>query len=132
VSTLDKKKNESNIKKSSSMFLSKTKRAAYDETKETKPSVGTYNQTANTIQESVRRNAEVGIGNPLLANLKAKKGGAAPFSTGEERFKAKKRDDCDAFLGPGYYESKTFVELEMTRPSGKSQGFLTNQSRFKS
>ena len=40
-----------------------------------------------TIAENVKRKSEAGLGNPLLSNLKAKKGAIAPFSSGESRFK---------------------------------------------
>lgn len=77
---------------------------------ENNPPCGTYDQTQNTIGEIVKRKAECGLSNPLLANLKAKKSANLGFSSTQKRFDGKKIDENEAFLGPGYYEHKTFVD----------------------
>jgi hypothetical protein len=99
---LDRKK-ESNIKRSSSMFLSHTKRNAYENTKNIVPVIQ-YDDKAYTIKEEVKRKVEAGIGNPLLANLKAKRGINAGFSSNASRFPKKRVEEAEVFLGPGYYE----------------------------
>lgn len=34
----------------------------------------------------------------------------AGFLSNKERFETKEVDECEAFLGPGYYDQKSFVE----------------------
>jgi hypothetical protein len=65
----------------------------------------------NTIGENVRQKVESGLGNPLLANLKAKRHAAAVargthfgFNSNAERFPERKIPDAESYLGPGYYE----------------------------
>jgi hypothetical protein len=72
VNLLDKK-NDNNIKRSSSMFISGTKRNPYEFSKHVPPVVQ-YDDKTNTINDVVRKKVEAGVGNPLLANLKAKRG----------------------------------------------------------
>ena len=69
-----------------------------------------YDLNSNTISENVRRKVEAGVGNPLLANLKAKRGINAPFSSNAMRFEAKKVEESETFLGPGYYEQQSIFE----------------------
>ena len=64
----------------------------------------------HTIGETVKRKSESGLGNPLLASLKAKRNVEAPFTFKKSRFEEKKITENEAFLGPGYYEYKDFVE----------------------
>eukprot|EP00350_Pseudokeronopsis_sp_OXSARD2_P011540 CAMPEP_0170542158 /NCGR_PEP_ID=MMETSP0211-20121228/1673_1 /TAXON_ID=311385 /ORGANISM="Pseudokeronopsis sp., Strain OXSARD2" /LENGTH=47 /DNA_ID= /DNA_START= /DNA_END= /DNA_ORIENTATION= len=45
-----------------------------------------------------------GAGNPLLANLKAKRDTKLGFTSNAPRFSDKKVDEADAFIGPGYYD----------------------------
>jgi len=45
------------------------------------------------------------VGNPLLANLKAKRGVNPAFNSNAMRFPNKKIDEAETFLGPGYYEN---------------------------
>jgi hypothetical protein len=40
-----------------------------------------YDDKTNTISDQVRKKVEAGVGNPLLANLKAKRGINAGFSS---------------------------------------------------
>ncbi len=54
----------------------------------------------------MRKKVEAGVGNPLLANLKAKRGINAPFSSNARRFEEKRIDEAETFLGPGYYEQQ--------------------------
>ena len=106
MNVLDRKK-ESNIKRSSSMFISGTQRAAQDQNtfkqQAANPPIGTYNAQQYTIQDNLRKRLEAGVGNPLLANLKAKRGVGAAFSSNADRF-VEKRDEAETYLGPGYYE----------------------------
>jgi hypothetical protein len=81
VVALDKK-NDNNIKRSSSMFISQTKRNPYEDMKSKAAlTVVQYDDKTNTISEQVRRKVEAGVGNPLLANLKAKRGINPAFSS---------------------------------------------------
>jgi hypothetical protein len=54
----------------------------------------------------------------LLANLKAKKNLQVSFCNSGDRFIEKEVDENDAFLGPGYYEYKAFVDEK--KPQTKS------------
>jgi hypothetical protein len=112
IQVLDKK-SDVNIKRSSSMFLSGTKRNPYEDMKarQTQP-ILQYDDKTNTIGEEVRRKVEAGAGNPLLANLKAKRGLNPAFSSNAQRFPDKKIDEAETFLGPGYYEQQgTFEKI---------------------
>lgn len=74
------------------------------------PPVGAYDINVHTIGEVVKRKNESGLGNPLLASLKAKRNVEAPFTFKTGRFEDKKITENEAFLGPGYYEYKDFIE----------------------
>lgn len=52
----------------------------------------------------MKKKVEAGAGNPLLANLKAKRGINPGFTSNAPRFADKKMDEAEAFLGPGYYD----------------------------
>jgi hypothetical protein len=85
------KKNDNNIKRSSSMFISSTKRNPYDEQKAMKDGapVVQYDNQTNTISDQVRKKIDGagGVGaNPLLANLKAKRGVNSGFASNAPRF----------------------------------------------
>ena len=129
VAMLDSKKN-SNIKRASSMFLSSTIREPnkVKRLKDTSPPPGSYNVDIHSISESVRRKVEHGLGNPLLASLKSKMKHIAPFNTCTERFKIKNIKEHERFLGPGYYEFRTFVETN--KPHSLNNQFLTSEKRF--
>lgn len=138
ITILDKK-NEVNIKRSSSMFLSGTRRNPYENMK-SKAALGVlqYDDKTNTISDQVRKKIEAGNGNPLLANLKAKRGINPAFTSNAERFPIKKVDEAETFLGPGYYEQQsTFEKGSNTGVIGnvvsntRSQHFLSNAPRFK-
>ncbi len=86
------------------MFISQTKRNPYEDAKTKGLSVLQYDDKSHTIADQVQRKVEAGVGNPLLANLKAKRGLGAGFSSNAERFPNKKVDEAETFLGPGYYE----------------------------
>ena len=110
VQVLDKK-NEANIKRSSSMFLSGTKRNPYEDMKARQAQgILQYDDKTNTISEEVRKKIEAGAGNPLLANLKAKRGINPAFSSNAQRFPDKKFDEAETFLGPGDYEQQSTFE----------------------
>jgi len=70
------------------MFISSTKRNPYDETKVVKeaPAVVQYDVATGTISDQVRKKVEAGVGNPLLANLKAKRGINPAFNSNAPRF----------------------------------------------
>lgn len=78
----------------------------------------------------MRKKVEAGVGNPLLANLKAKRGINPAFSSNAERFPLKKIDEAETFLGPGYYEQQSTFEHAKSTTTGittlnaKSQNFL--------
>ena len=74
------------------------------------PPVGAYDVNLHTIGETAKRKSESGLGNPLLASLKAKRNVEAPFTSKTRRFEEKRISENEAFLGPGYYEYKDFVE----------------------
>lgn len=129
VAMLDSKKN-ANIKRVSSMFLSKTIRGPnkVHKSKDPSPPPGSYNLDMNSIAESVKRKVESGLGNPLLSSLKSKMKLIPPFNSCSQRFKEKTIQEHERFLGPGYYEFKTFVESSKSK--GMSNQFLTSASRF--
>ena len=126
---LDNKKNSS-IKRVSSMFLSSTVREPNKVKKlsNPSPSPGNYDQDYNSISHSVKRKIESGLGNPLLASLKAKSTIVAPFNSCLGRFNTRKAKDHEKFLGPGYYEFKTFVETN--KPKSINPQFLSSEQRF--
>jgi hypothetical protein len=91
-----------------------------------------YDDKTGTISEEVRRKIEAGVGNPLLANLKAKRGVNPAFSSNAQRFPPKKIEEAETFLGPGYYEQHSTFEGPQKSTlggsiggGGKSQNFLT-------
>jgi hypothetical protein len=118
IAMLDNKKNSS-IKRASSMFISRTIRDPNKVRKHKDPSPppGTYNLEQYSLANSIKKKIESGVGNPLLAGLKSKMKLIAPFNSCSERFKAKNIKDHEKFLGPGYYEFKTFSEQQ--RPQVK-------------
>jgi hypothetical protein len=69
------------------MFISSTKRNPYEEMKQKAAlSVVQYDDKTNTISDQVRKKVEAGAGNPLLANLKAKRGINPGFTSNAPRF----------------------------------------------
>lgn len=94
------------------MFVSAVRRQPYNQPKHiTEQPTVQYDNTTNTIGESVRQKVESGLGNPLLANLKAKRQAAADtngshfgFSSNADRFPARHVPEAETYLGPGYYE----------------------------
>jgi len=132
---------DSNIKRASSMFLSKTVREPnkvkkYEEPgpqlqssasamhgSSSQPTFSAMNSQMvqqkyiehldmekYSMAENIRRKVEGGMGNPLLASLKSKMKIVAPFNSKSKRFKPPKLKEHEEFLGPGYYEFKSFVE----------------------
>jgi len=51
-----------------------------------------------------------------------------PFASSDIWFK-EKVDESDRFIGPGYYESRTFIE-EKIKPSSNTASFNTKDSWF--
>ena len=102
------------IKRSSSMFISKTKRAGstFHMTKKSKQQPGLdkicYDDSANTIAANVKRKVDQ-INNPLLAQLTTKNNTTLAFTTKAPRFNAKIMDE-ETYIGPGYYEQKSCFE----------------------
>lgn len=75
-------KRDSNLKKHSSMFLSKTKREVKaNRMQEDIPSVGTYFPLNDTIAENVRKKAEVGSSSSM--NLLYSDRSVVPFASSE-------------------------------------------------
>jgi hypothetical protein len=87
-----------------------------------------YNTQYYSIAESVRRRVESGLGNPMLARLRAKSKLVAPFNSCADRFKAKQVKEHEKFLGPGYYEFKSFIDKE--KPKSINPQFLSSEQRF--
>ena len=129
VAMLDSKKNLS-IKRSSSMFLSKTVREPnkVKKNKDTSPPPGSYNLESNSIAQNIKKRIESGLGNPLLASLKAKIKLVAPFNSCSQRFESRTISENEQFLGPGYYEFKTFAQSK--KPSTLNDKFLSSERRF--
>ena len=76
---------------------------------------------------------EAGAGNPLLANLKAKRGINPAFTSNAPRFQDKRVEEAETFLGPGYYEHQSTFEHKSTSVgsvNAKSLNFLANAPRF--
>jgi len=107
----------SDIKRTSSMFTSKTKRMQYmNEAGPTQAAhVVQYDNQQNTIAANVRKKVEA-LNNPLLANLHGKNSTTLAFLSNAPRFGNKNSDESEAFLGPGYYEQKSqFTEQERAK-----------------
>lgn len=97
------------------MFLSGTIRNPYEDHKQpTQAGIIQYDIQTNTITDQVKKKVEAGAGNPLLANLKAKRGINPAFTSNAPRFQEKKVDEADTFLGPGYYEHQSTFEHKST------------------
>lgn len=102
MKALERKKH-ANLKKSASMFLSKTKREVNKpaaDPKDLRPEP--YNPQNNTIAHNVRQKVNKVPG--LILSTSSKD--PAAFSTRGPRFRKSKVDENEQFLGPGYYESK--------------------------
>lgn len=147
--TILAKKNESSIKRSSSMFISQVRRQPYQQAKHVvEQPVVQYDSKTNTIGEVVRQKVEAGLGNPLLANLKAKRQADDKnstlfgFNSNAERFPSKHIPESETYLGPGYYDvqasmdkrsqpaqSSTVPGVNVTLPP-RSQTFLSQAQRF--
>ena len=67
------------------MFLSGTMRNPYSDYKNQNEIVQ-YDNQSNTIIDNVKKRGEVGAGNPLLANLQAKRGLNSGFNCNAPRF----------------------------------------------
>mmetsp|Transcript_36002 Transcript_36002/g.47374 ORF Transcript_36002/g.47374 Transcript_36002/m.47374 type:complete len:155 (-) Transcript_36002:1930-2394(-) len=99
------------IKRSSSMFISKTKRnSTYNNiVKKAKQNPGLervcYDDRSHTIADNSRRKVE-SINNPLLASLTTKNNTTMAFSSNAPRFSEKIVDE-ETYIGPGYYEQKS-------------------------
>lgn len=63
-------------------------------------------------------------------NMLFKQKDLVPFASSEIRFKEHKIDESDRFIGPGYYESRTFIEDIQSKPSTKATGFNIKDNRF--
>ncbi len=55
----------------------------------------------------MKKKVEAGAGNPLLANLKAKRGINPAFTSNAPRFADKRVDEAETFIGPGYYDQQS-------------------------
>ena len=130
INMLDSK-NDNNIKRSSSMFLSQAKREnnALSKAALQNPPVGNYELEKYDIGEQVRKRAEAGANNPAIANLKMKRGDKAIFISGTDRFQARKIDEAETYIGPGLYEVEGTLEKKGAS-HGKSSKFLANAPRF--
>lgn len=128
IKTLDHKR-DSNLKRHSSMFLSKTKREVKGyKAQEDVPSVGTYFPLNDTIADNVRKKVEVGSSSSM--NLLYSDRAVIPFASSEIRFKQSRLDENLRFIGPGYYENKTFIENLKLKPSTNLSQFNSKDSRF--
>ena len=79
----------------------------------------------------MRKKVDAGTANPLLANLKAKRGINPAFSSNAPRFQERRVDEPEAFLGPGYYEQQsTFDPSKSANSQNKNMKFLTHAQRF--
>lgn len=92
------------------MFISNTRRNPYEEQKVQQAAVVQYDVNTNTISDQIKKKAEGGYGNSLLTDLKLKRKINPGFSSNAPRFQAKKVDEAEAFLGPGFYEIKSNFE----------------------
>ena len=102
------------MKRSSSMFISKSKRnggyTAIADKAKNNPGLGRvcYDDKSHTIGENARKRVEQ-INNPLLASLTSKNNTTMAFSSNAPRFNAKVLDE-ETYIGPGYYEQKSCFE----------------------
>ena len=106
------------------MFISHVKRQPHMLPKHIQDqAVVQYDSKTNTIGEVVRQKVESGLGNPLLANLKAKRQAAAEasgshfgFNSNAERFPDKRSNEAETYLGPGYYDvANTFDKKSLSQ-----------------
>jgi hypothetical protein len=86
-----------------------------------------YDNRTHTIADEVQKKVESGPGNPLLANLKAKRHAAAVargthfgFNSNAERFADKRPDEYETHVGPGYYQPE--INLDKKGPHGAIPG----------
>ena len=112
------------IKRSSSMFISKSKRnvgyKAIEEKAKNNPGLSkVYDIRANTIGENVRKKVEQ-INNPLLASLTSKNNTTMAFSSNAPRFNQKVLDE-ETYIGPGYYEQKSCFEKSRSTMGTRSK-----------
>lgn len=133
------------------MFISQVRRQPYIQAKHIiDQPVVQYDSKSNTIGEVVRQKVEAGLGNPLLANLKAKRqavvearGGYFGFNSNAERFPDKHVPESETYLGPGYYDvQNAFDKKAQSQATGsmvpgvnitlppRSQTFLSQAPRF--
>jgi hypothetical protein len=77
----------------------------------------------------VQKKVESGLGNPLLANLKAKRQAAAVargthfgFNSNAERFADKRPDEYETHVGPGYYQPEISFDKKGQWPQGAIPG----------
>jgi hypothetical protein len=94
--------------------------------------LGSYEVNNYTIAEEIKKksgdNTHISslIGNP---NLRKNISKGVAFSSKEKRFAGNKKvDEVDSFLGPGYYEHKSFVNENESQ--NKSHKFLSGAARF--
>lgn len=118
------------MKKSSSMFLSNAKRLAYVDTNVKGPPVGEYNpKTLNSIEEITSKKIPRPVNKPLNMTrdppLAEKCGFGSSMKT---RFDDALIDECQAFMGPGYYDHDTFVNNKKSK--GKSEEFDLQVLKF--
>ena len=108
------------------MFISQTRRNPLEDKAKNAQTIVQYDVNSGTINDNVRRKVEANIGNPLLANLKAKRGYKYEFGSSAPRFQEKKVEEAETFLGPGYYEQGSTFEQKGAGGSlqSKSQKFL--------
>ena len=96
-----------NVPKSSSMFVSKSKRSTdIQHPKERRPGVGQYDIDNMTIAKKAEAYIDYEAANNKLKQnrLKYQRPG---FSSNAKRFSLREVSDCEACLGPGYYDSET-------------------------
>lgn len=117
------------IKRSSSMFISKTKRNMYQGMQKKarmNPGVAVvqYDDRVNTIGETMRRRVEQ-INNPLLASLTSKNNTTMAFSSNAPRFSQKVLDE-ETYVGPGYYEQKSCFDRSRAALNARSKTNMSN------
>lgn len=108
------KMQQEGVKRSSSMFISKTKRNSTYHNIQQKAKLNPgiervcYDDRSGTIADVVKKRVDQ-INNPLLASLTTKNNTTMAFSSNAPRFNRKIMDE-ETYIGPGYYEQKSCFE----------------------
>ena len=116
------------MKRSSSMFISKTQRNAHQSlVKKSHQNPGLQKvglgSEVNTIGHNVKKKVEQ-ANNPIIAMITSKTNTTMAFTSNAPRFNGKVADEAETFLGPGYYDIKSTFETNNKRKENNQSAKL--------